>query len=74
MKKQEKASVGMSLAMMIAALSLVSVQYLTGDILSTGEPRSLYGVECGEPEGEERLLPENLDISPWDYGKYEKGN
>ncbi len=73
-KKQEKASVGMSLAMMIAALSLVSVQYLTGDILSTGEPRSLYGVECGEPEGEERLLPENLDISPWDYGKYEKGN
>lgn len=73
-KKQEKASVGMSLAMMIAALSLVSVQYLTGDILSTGEPRSLYGVEYGEPEGEERLLPENLDISPWDYGKYEKGN
>lgn len=73
-KKWEKASLSLTLALTIAALSLASVQYLTGDILSTGEPRSLYGVEYGEPEGEERLLPENLDISPWDYGKYEKGN
>lgn len=73
-RRWERASVSLTFAVTIAALSLVSVQYLTGDILSTGEPRSLYGVEYGEPEGEERFLPESLDISPWDYGKYEKGN
>lgn len=69
-KKWEEVSVSRTLAVAISVIALVSVQYLTGDILSTGEPRSLYGAEYGEPEGEERLLPENLDISPWDYGKY----
>lgn len=73
-KKWEKPSVGRAFAIAIAVLALVSVQYLTGDILSTGAPRSLYGEAYGEPEGEERLLPENLDISPWDYGRYERGN
>ena len=72
-RKWEQASVGLTVAIVMAAFALWSVQYLTGDILRTGEPRSLYGVEYGEPEGEERLLPENLDISPWDYGKYESG-
>ena len=66
----EEAKTGRIFAMVTAMIALLSVQYLTGDILRTGEPRSLYGVEYGEPEGMERLLPENLDISPWDYGKY----
>lgn len=70
-KKWEKHSVGLAAFIVIAMLALVSTQYLTGDILRTGAPRSLYGIAYGEPEGEERLLPENLDISPWDYGKYE---
>lgn len=69
-KKWEADLVSRTLAIVIAILALVSAQYLTGDILRTREPRSLYGVEYGEPEGEERFLPENLDISPWDYGKY----
>lgn len=69
-RKWEKSSAGRIFAIVTALLALFSVQYLTGDILRTREPRSLYGVEYGEPEGEERLLPENLDISPWDYGRY----
>lgn len=69
-KEWENSSVSRAFTAAIAVTALVSVQYLTGSILSTGEPRSLYGIEYGEPEGEERLLPENLDISPWDYGKY----
>lgn len=70
MKSWEEPLAGRIFAVVTALVALLSVQYLTGDILRTGEPRSLYGVEYGEPEGEERLLPENLDISPWDYGKY----
>lgn len=69
-KKWEKSSVSLTVIIVTAALALLTTQYLTGDILRTGTPRSLYGEEYGEPEGEERLLPENLDISPWDYGKY----
>ena len=70
-KKWENSDVSRTFAIVIALTALLSVQYLTGDILSTGEPRSLYGVEYGEPEKDERFQPENLDISPWDYGKYE---
>lgn len=69
-KRWENPYVGRALAITVAVTALISVQYLTGDILYTGEPRSLYGVEYGEAEGTESLQPENLDISPWDYGKY----
>lgn len=70
-RRWEEASVGKGFAIAVTVAALMVTQYLTGDILSTGEPRSLYGVEYGTPEGEERYEPGNLDISPWDYGKYE---
>lgn len=70
-RRWEEASVGKVFAIAVTVAALMVTQYLTGDILSTGEPRSLYGVEYGEPEGAERYEPGNLDISPWDYGKYE---
>lgn len=70
-RRWEKGEVGRIFAIVVAVASLMVTQYLTGDIIRTGEPRSLYGVEYGEPEGEERYEPGNLDISPWDYGRYE---
>lgn len=70
-RRWEEGSAGKGFAIAVTVAALMVTQYLTGDILSTGEPRSLYGVEYGTPEGEERYEPGNLDISPWDYGKYE---
>lgn len=70
-RKWEKSSAGRIFAIVIAALSLLSVQYLTGDILRTGMPRNLNGAAYEEPAGEENFLPENLDISPLDYGRME---
>lgn len=67
----EKGEAGRIFAAAAAVTALLVTQYLTGDILRTGEPRSLYGVEYGVPDGEERYEPGNLDISPLDYGRYE---
>lgn len=72
-RKWEQLYVGFAVAIVTAALALWSVQYLTGDIMRTRPPRSLYGEVYGNPDAQERFLPENLDISPWDYGKYVSG-
>lgn len=72
-RKWEQLSVGLATVIVVAALALWSVQYLTGDILRTRPPRSLYGEVYGNSDAQERFLLENLDISPWDYGKYMSG-
>lgn len=55
----------------VTVIALVGTQYLTGDILRTGEPRSLYGEPYGGEVTEAEYWLPNLDISPLDYAKYE---
>lgn len=74
-RRWEKPETGRILAAVIAVIAFIGAQYLVGDILSTGEPRSLYGTPYRETlDSETAYLQANLDISPLDYGKYAGGN
>lgn len=71
----EKAEIGKAAAIAMAVIAFVGAQYLTGDILRTGEPRSLYGVPYHQETEEPEVYAQgSLEISPLDYGKYESSN
>lgn len=70
-KRWESREISNSFLVAVAVIALLGTQYLTGDILRTGEPRSLYGVTYGKGVTEEEYQLPNLDISPLDYAKYE---
>jgi len=73
-RQWERPEAGRVLAAAVGIAAFLGVQYLTGDILRTGEPRSLYGVPYQESLDEESaFLQANLDISPLDYGRYVSG-
>ncbi len=70
-RRWENRDRGRCFLLALVVIAFVGTQYLTGDILSTGEPRSLYGMPYGAPVTEAEYEPANLDISPIDYAKYE---
>lgn len=70
-KKWESRDVSRWFLLAVAIIALMTTQYLTGDILRTGVPRNLNGTSFGGEVTEAEYQPENLDISPLDYAKYE---
>lgn len=70
-KRWESADVSRWFLLAIAVIALMTTQYLTGDILRTGVPRDLSGTSFGREVTEAEYQPENLDVSPLDYAKYE---
>ena len=70
-KSWESADVSRWFLLAVVVIALMTTQYLTGDILRTGVPRGLDGTSFGGEVTEAEYQPENLDISPLDYAKYE---
>lgn len=70
-KRWESTDVSRWFILAVVVIALMTTQYLTGDILRTGVPRGLNGTSFGEEMSEAEYQPENLDLSPLDYAKYE---
>ena len=54
----------------IVLIALLGTQYLNGDILRTGQPRSLYGEPYAAEATQQDYEYPVLDISPLDYARY----
>lgn len=71
MRQWEGKEKSRSFLIAVVVIAFWGTQYLTGDILRTGEPRSLHGVPYAAEATADDYELINLDISPLDYAKYE---
>lgn len=69
-RSRETRDTGRCFVAMIVLISLIGTQYLNGDILRTGQPRSLYGKPYAPEATEQDYEYPVLDVSPVDYARY----
>lgn len=69
-RSRETKNIGSCFVAVIVLIALLGTQYLNGDILRTGQPRSLYGEPYAAEATQQDYEYPALDISPLDYARY----